>query len=188
MATLALSSSHRRELRTLTGLAEADLAKIWREFNTAEAAREGLMDVLPQLVSIYGAAAATLASDYYDELRDAAEVGGSFRAIPAVPAGVERTDVLARFAVGPLFQASQDWASALVLAQGGLQRTIANADRLTVTGSSVQDRRARGWRRTGKGDCEFCSMLLSRGAVYTEATADFRAHDHCGCAAEPVFA
>jgi hypothetical protein len=30
-------------------------------------------------------------------------------------------------------------------------------------------------------------MLADRGAVYSEATADFAAHDHCGCSAEPVY-
>jgi hypothetical protein len=28
-------------------------------------------------------------------------------------------------------------------------------------------------------------MLLGRGGVYTEATADFESHDHCGCWSEP---
>jgi hypothetical protein len=36
--------------------------------------------------------------------------------------------------------------------------------------------------------CDFCEMLADRGAVYGEASADFEAHDHCSCSAEPVFA
>lgn len=183
----ALSNAHRRELRALTGLAERDLAALWRQFDTAKAARDALMDVLPRLVAIYGTAAATLAADYFDEARDAAAVAGTFRAIPSEPAAPGSLEVLARVAVGPLFGAKPDFTSALVLAKGGLQRHVANADRLTVVTASVQDRRARGWRRVGTGRCDFCQMLLSRGAVYTEATADFEAHDHCGCTAEPAF-
>jgi len=186
MAT-ALSSKHRRDLRALTGLAERDLATLWRQFDTADQARQALMDLLPRLVSIYGAAAATLAADYFDDMRDVAGVKGRFQAIPAETADPGKLDVLARVAVGPLFGPAPDFTSALVLARGGLQRHIANADRQTMATSSVEDRHARGWQRVGTGRCDFCQMLLGRGAVYTEATADFAAHDHCGCTAEPVF-
>src|SRR5690348_2329597 len=128
----ALSSAHRRELRALTGLAERDLAALWRQFDTAKAARDALMDILPRLVAIYGTAAATLAADYFDEARDAAAVAGTFRAIPAEPASPAALEVLAGVAVGPLFGPAPDFASALTLARGGLQRHVANADRLTV--------------------------------------------------------
>jgi hypothetical protein len=30
-------------------------------------------------------------------------------------------------------------------------------------------------------------MLIARGAVYTEVTADFASHDHCNCSAVPAF-
>jgi hypothetical protein len=30
-------------------------------------------------------------------------------------------------------------------------------------------------------------MLIGRGAVYSEATADFQSHDHCNCQAEPAW-
>lgn len=47
------------------------------------------------------------------------------------------------------------------------------------------DPKARGWRRVASGRaCSFCLMLASRGVVYREDTADFQAHDHCGCSAE----
>lgn len=149
-------------------------------------AREALSDVLPSLVDVYGAAAATLAADWYDDLRDKAGARGRFTAIPAEvdDAGA---DVLARWGVAPLFDAKPDWSAAQVLIQGGLQRRIANMSRLTVTGSATADPGARGWRRVGVGGCAFCRMLLGRGAVYTEATADFLSHDHCNCQAEPAF-
>ncbi|HEY5420361.1 MAG TPA: hypothetical protein VIL10_06475, partial [Marmoricola sp.] len=101
--------------------------------------------------------------------------------------GESGADVLARWGVAPLFAAEPDWASARVLIAGGLQRRIANASRLTVTRSAVEDRAARGWQRVGVGGCDFCAMLLGRGAVYSEESADFEAHDHCRCLAEPAF-
>jgi hypothetical protein len=30
-------------------------------------------------------------------------------------------------------------------------------------------------------------MLAGRGSVYSADTAEFEAHDHCGCSAEPVY-
>jgi len=160
---------------------------LFRQFDAAEAARDGLMDVLPTLVGVYGDAAVSLSADWYDELRDSSGARGRFRAVPADLPNRGRTDALARWAVSPLFAAEPDFATALVKASGGLQRIIANADRDTVRLSSVQDRGARGWARAGAGQCDFCQMLIGRGAVYTEATADFESHDHCGCVAVPEF-
>jgi len=183
-----LTAAHRRDLAELTGLAQKDLTLIWREFNTATATRDGLIELLPRLVSIYGSAASTLGADWYDEMRAAAKVKGRFRAIPAELPDIGRTDALARWGVTPLFQAESDFASALTLVAGGLQRIVSNADRESVTGSSVADPRAQGWQRVGSGaSCEFCSMLIDRGDVYSEASADFLTHDHCNCGAEPVF-
>lgn len=182
-----LTAAHRRDLAELTGLAQNDLSLIWATFNTATAARDGLIKLLPRLVAIYGSAAATLGADWYDEMRAAAVVKGRFRAIPVELPDDGRTDALARWGVSPLFKAEPDFTSALTLVSGGLQRIVSNADRESVTRSSVADPKARGWQRVGAGECDFCDMLIGRGAVYSEATADFESHDHCKCSAEPVF-
>lgn len=179
--------AHRADLAELARLSENDLAIMFRRFDSADAARQGLMDLLPQLIDLYGSAAATLGADWYDDLRDAKAVRGRFRAIPAELPGRDRTDALARWGIGPLFRDEPDWAIALSNVAGGLQRIIVNADRQTVMTSSVQDRGARGWQREGVGQCEFCRMLIDRGAVYTEATADFDCHDRCGCIGVPAF-
>lgn len=180
-------AEHRRDLAALVGIAENDLRLLFREFDTAEAARDGLRDVLPRMVAIYGSAAATLGADWYDDLRDAAEVRGRFRAIPAELPDTGRTDALAGWAVAPMFQPEPEPGTALTKVAGGLQRIIANAHRDTIRISSIADRAARGWARGGTGNCDFCAMLIGRGAVYTEATADFESHDHCGCIAVPSF-
>jgi len=182
-----LTAAHRRDLAELTGLAQNDLTLIWREFNTATVARDGLIEVLPRLVSIYGSAASTLGADWYDEMRAAAKVKGRFRAIPAELPDIGRTDALARWGVSPLFQAESDFASALTLVGGGLQRIIADTDRQSVIGSLRDDPQAAGWERETAGGCDFCVMLAGRGAVYSADTADFSSHDHCRCTAVPIF-
>jgi hypothetical protein len=187
MALSLAARQHRRDLAELARLAESDLAIVFRQFDAAEAVRDGLRDILPRLMQVYGSAAITLAADWYDDLRDEAEVPGSFRAIPADLPDEGRTDALARWAVTPLFAANPSPEIALSKATGGLQRIIYNADRDTVTTSSIQDRRARGWRREGSGDCDLCKLLLGRGAVYSEATSQFETHDRCACVGVPDF-
>lgn len=70
-------------------------------------------------------------------------------------------------------------ASGLVLAGG----------RQTILRTTAEDPASSGrWRRVpGPDACPFCQMLADRGAVFRDDTADFSAHDHCGCSAEPEF-
>lgn len=173
----------RNRVAGLTRLAAGDLAGLWRRLERAVDAEEALRDILPALIDTYGAAAATVASDWYDDLRDKTEVRGRFRAIPAdVP------DPGAQALVGWALAEAADVTSFQTLIEGGLQRRIANFSRFTVMGSSVADPAADGWQRVGSGDsCPFCRMLIARGSVYSEASADFGAHDHDDCQAAPAF-
>lgn len=179
------------QLRNAVGglavLAARDLRAIFRQVESAVEARDALRDLLPDLTRTYGAAAAVLAADYYDDLREREGARGQFRAIPA-DTGDAGADELARWGVGPLFQDEPNWTGALALVAGGLQRRIANASRATVIESTIADPGADGWQRVvSPGSCEFCRMLSGNGTVYSEATADFGAHDDCNCGAVPAF-
>lgn len=60
-------------------------------------------------------------------------------------------------------------------------RHALNGGRQTIDEYVASDRRA-GWRRvTASTACSFCSLLAGRGAVYSEATVGFQAHDGCNC-------
>lgn len=179
---MATPDSLRRAERELTRLAANDLAALWRQVSNFAEARVALADALPALVDTYGQAAAAVAADWYDEARAAAEVSGSFRALPASISD-PGADVLAGWAASK----GTDLAAIQELALGGMQRRILNFSRQTVMGSSLADPSADGWQRIGTGECDFCAMLVGRGAVYSEASADFASHDHCHCAAVPAF-
>lgn len=183
---MATPQALRTAITDLAVLAGNDLDALWRQVQTPEQAREALEDVLPDLVATYSLASATLSADWYDEARDLVDAKGRFTAIPA-DLGDQGAAVLARWGIGPLFQGEPDWRRAQVQVQGGLQLRIANASRYTVAGSSIADPTADGWMRQGSGSCAFCAMLIGRGAVYSEAGADFAAHDHCNCSAVPAF-
>lgn len=182
MSTVTVAE-HRRNIAELSRLAALDIGVIMSRHRDAELTRDRLIELLPLLAATYGAAAATLGADWYDDLRDAAAIRGRFRAIPAEPAGPERTDVLARWGVGPLFSAEPDVTTATSNLAGGMQQVIADADRQTVTVSSAEDPAARGWERViGGGACTYCASLA--GAF---TSADFKSHTSCGCTAAPIF-
>lgn len=167
-------------------LAARDVAAVWAQIQTAQQAREVLQDVLPDLTASYALAAASLAADWYDDLREEADVAGRFTAIVADLDDLG-ADVLARWGIEPLFAAEPDWQAAQTLIDGGMQRRITNAARDTITDSTAADPAAVGWQRVGNGECGFCAMLIARGALYTEATVTFGAHDHCKCMAVPAW-
>ena len=176
----------RADLAQLTDLASNDLAIVWRDLRTPEDAEAALRDIVPGLVGVYGAAAGSLAADWYDDLRDARGVPRRFRAIvPEVPD--PGAGALAGFAAGPLYQREPDWETALSKAAGGVQLRVANMSRATVTGSTAQDPQATGWQRVGGGSktCEFCDMLIGR--IYPAKTREFEAHDRDQCGAMPVW-
>lgn len=186
MPTLEQLKAHSADLDTLVGLAVRDLDAIWARFTSAEMARDGLMDVLPELIDVYGSSATALGADWYDELRDQADVKGRFPAVVAPLPDREPSQVLARWAVGPLFAKEPDWVAAKSLVDGGLEKTIADLDRETITTSAVKDPQATGWKRVGSGSCGFCSMLIGRGAVYREGSR-FASHNNCHCSCVPAF-
>lgn len=71
---------------------------------------------------------------------------------------------------------------------GAAKRLILNGARGTILDATRRDKRSGRWQRVGDGStCAFCQMLIDRGAVYSEDSGDFQAHDHCGCSAEPLF-
>lgn len=181
MAVLAVAPL-RDGLTALTVLAARDLNALYRRITTAAAAGEALNDLLPAIISTYGAAAATLAADWYEEQRDKLGITGRFRAIPADPG-----DGGAHALVGWALATAVDDETFRTLIDGGTQRRIAAYSRQTITDSAIGDPRADGWQRQGAGECAFCAMLIGRGAVYSEASADFASHDHCRCVAVPAF-
>ncbi len=65
-------------------------------------------------------------------------------------------------------------------------RHALNGGRQTITDTVALDQAATGWARVTSGNaCKFCSMLAGRGAVYSEQSVGFEAHDGCSCSAEP---
>ena len=171
-------------LSSLLRMARADLGEVLSAvpLDDSAAVADAIYTHVPLIADRYGLAAGALAADWYEEMREAAEVRGTFAPILGELPGQGRWGALANWA------ASKDDIEALVA--GGLQRTILDVYRQTVMRSAISDPRADGWARFaggGDGSCGFCMMLISRGAVYSKSTARFGSHDNCNCMAGPVW-
>jgi hypothetical protein len=176
------TSPLRSGVATLTRGLNNDLTVLWGRGNTPQQIEAALHDVLPALIDRYGIAAASLAAQWYDNLRERLQVPKAFTAPPAdVP------DSGGHALIGWAGDTATDYATFQTLIAGGAQRRVANFARQTVMGASLEDPQAQGWQRESNGGCEFCDMLAARGAVYSEASADFASHDHCNCYAVPEF-
>lgn len=172
-------------LESLSALALADLRNIWQlSPSDLEAAFFGLF---PDVLGTWAEASAAAAADWYDEVRDSAEISGRFSAI-VEPLGDLGAYALAGWATEPLKLPQPDVLSAKSRLEDGFQKRLVNSANLTVTGSAKADPKARGYmRRTRPGACRFCVMVASRGAVYTQQSARFACHGHCFCEAVPAW-
>lgn len=192
-----LDSEFRREQQKLNRDAARRLAELFPALNLADIDRTapGWALAVEQSTAQHYAMSQSLAHRYYEASRGAAgyldEVsfvlprmdGGKLRASLTYKGPYAAKKMLSRGAVADqvarlLFGTTS--GIALRHGQAGARDTI-------VTASNA-DTKCYGWRRlTSSGACDFCLFLADRGAVYREETADFGAHDSCGCTAAPVF-
>lgn len=194
MAQRTASRAFRAAQSDLATLALRDLVSFWRTLDLADAdgVRRAIEGFLPDLVQTYGEIGASLAADFYEELRDGSpDVRRIYRAtMPDEVVRLPQAQASARWALGPLFGQGDNPgpAQALTNLSGVTRRLTLAPARTTVRENAARDPEAIGWRRIGDGDsCRFCRMLIGRGEVYSADTARFGAHDRCGCMAEPAW-
>lgn len=176
---------------TQVGLQE--LADLWPKLNLTRpnGLALPLSTILAEVADHYGAAAATLAADWYEESRVSAGFTDSFSVAPAALPEASRFAALARWGVAPLFGSNPDPTAALSRVSGGLQRIILGQARDTTVGAIGEDPANPTYARHASANaCAFCALVASRGAVYTsEASAGLgtRYHDDCHCTVVEVF-
>lgn len=184
---MATTAQLRNAIRNLSRRANDDIQIALRRIDNPELTRRQLDELLPALIQAYGAAAATVAAEWYDERRAEKRIRGRFRAQPSGLRNGGGGEALAGYSTAVLLREDPDVSRFRTLLAGGIQLRLANAARDTIMDASIGDSQSRGWQREADGGCEFCQMLASRGAVYSDATVDFGAHDNCNCVAVPAF-
>lgn len=127
--------------------------------------RDALVEALPDVIAPYGDAAGMVSAEWYMELRGLANVPENFEAVTDISTSREQSEVLARYAVSPLF--GQSTSTVLALLSGGVQRLITNVGRDTIFDNIDLDPVRTTWARVPRpGCCTFCGLMASRGAVY----------------------
>lgn len=150
------------------------------------AIRNELMQVLPSLVDYYGEAAATVAGDWYEMVRDVENIPTKqrFRSELVIPDRLKEIEGTVERAASALF--TDDPEAFLRSVRGPIGRYVIDASRATVIENTQNDPQASGWQRiTRPGSCDFCRFLAGRGGVYKATTARFASHNDCNCAAAP---
>lgn len=168
-------------------LMRKDLDAFWAGLDKRRpaVARDALLEFLPLLTDTYGDMAATVAADWYDDLREAAQVPGPpFRASPADLVPEEVVQQRARFGAQHLWTPNPE--QTLTFLSSAMSGYVLQPGRETIARSADRDPKASGWQRIARPDgCGFCRMLAQRGAVYKWSSVDFGAHDDCNCASAP---
>lgn len=193
----SLAQAHRLQQLAVRAETLRQATRIWPAFDIADIDRtwRPVQESLTALVWLRHRDSSMVAARYYRTARTVAGVAGAAPIRLAVPPPLEQLAVSLTHvgpvgakrlvALGRRDAAEQTFVKVL----GTVGRLVLNGGRETLTATIQADRRARGFERVTSGNaCDFCSMLADRGAVYSEDTADFEAHDHCSCSAEPVFA
>lgn len=181
----------RTELGLVTAAASVEFAQLVAS-TPSDRVVSLLFEAAPAIVSAYTPASAALGLDWYDELRDAAKVPSQFRPLAVTPLREEYLATTVAWATEALRGADtaedveREIDAAMELLMPRLEREIAAAMRETVVDNTDRDPDAVGWQRYARpGACKFCTMLVGRGAVFTESTARFAAHRNCHCVAGP---
>jgi hypothetical protein len=193
-----LTARHRGQQLLVRRATVAQLNRLWPALDWArlDATYPAFAVMVARMVTVNRQTSAGLASQYLRAFRKANGIPGEVKAVFAAPLVVEQlsaslhtTSVAAvKSAAGRGVPAEVAMSAARNYTAGAMARLVLNAGRETTTLTIADDPRARGYQRVlGGGGCDFCQMLAGRGAVYGEQSADFEAHDHCGCTAEPVY-
>lgn len=140
--------------RLLAGLADMDPAvKV-----------EALMDLLPELGNMYGSASSIVSAEFFDELMQIQEV----RKPIAPESFVEMPPSYWHSLVGwGTSEGVIDWSKL----SGGLTRRLSEISADTMIGNAELQGNLSAQRVPRVGCCAFCSMLASRGAVYSAESA-----------------
>ena len=89
----------------LSGRAKRDLERYWASLDLSrpERVRDGLLEFVPVVTTVYGDATATAAADWYDELRATEGVTGRYAASVAAPVVADQVQARVRYGARHLF-------------------------------------------------------------------------------------
>ena len=171
--------------------AKRDLTAFFNSLDLSrpEAARDALLQLLPAVTERYGNVAATLAANFYDELRAEARVAGRFSAPMAANVDPDAPTGTVRRLAGYLFTDSPTaMLPGLLLAAS---KYVLQPGRTTIVQAAHADPRRPRYARVpgGPDPCAFCQVMASRGFKYASAQSageenDYHGDCHCTVVAD----
>lgn len=190
------TGQYRRGLLVLEGTTIRQLAAVWTLLDSRRvvATTDTWVTAALAIVAAQHARSVELAAAYFQAFRRA-EVGVPYFAPLPIPTFNRQAAATSLIVSGPVrmrkatpaTHAQLERIAQVEVGRAGSRHAL-NGGRELVRQASLADPRARGWGRVTSGKaCKFCSMLAGRGAVYSEATVDFQAHDGCHCTAQPAY-
>lgn len=192
MATNAAVRQFRRAQSDIVQLAERELDAFWRTLDKDNpiAAVRALELFMPDVIQAYGEIGAAVAMDFYDELRDNAQIRGAYRAVLGDAIPIEQARASTRWAAGPFFKGDSDPQQVLSNLTLVTDRYVKQQARNTITVNALRDPAQVRYARVPTGDktCAFCLAMASRGAVYAnETSASNTYHGGCDCVPTPIW-
>jgi hypothetical protein len=191
---LVLASSERSVQLAIRAQLLRDVVKLWPMLDAKRLAETwpGWIRAMTLLVTSYHGQSAAAASRFYRAARThAIDSPTPSRLIRLAPKPSEEwlTRAFGYSGPGMLQRDRVRPNTALSTTLGTAARITMDGARTTVLETVKADPVAVGWFRLTDGDpCPFCALLASRGIEYkSEQSADFKAHNDCGCSAVPAF-
>lgn len=179
---------YRQANKELSRLVKRDLTAFFASLNLGrpEAARDALLEFLPLLTAQYGDIAASVAAEFYEEMRASQGARGSFTALGAASVPSEAVEARVRSAAAHL------WTPTPEAMLGGLllaaDKFVKQPGRATIAANAKRE--GVRWARVPSGakTCSWCLILASRDAVYSSKKAAVGAdgdhyHGDCDCQA-----
>ena len=162
---------------TLSGLSTAalgDLQQLLRslEGESPDRTKSVLFEAFPEVFNPYAAATSAVSATFYEEVRNHANVSGSFDAgaLDSVDSG--RWNALVGFGTQPRMLEQGAMTLMFSILSGGLTSILSEMAGDTIYGNAQNERVTVGFQRVPKpGCCSFCGMLASRGASYSSEAA-----------------
>lgn len=134
---------------------------------------DALASILPNLTYPYAAAIVEVTTEFYMADREAAGMKSRFQPDAAVLPDDARLSALAGYGASVLYEEPAAIGSLLERMSGGLQRALFDVERDTTWELAASDPEPVRYQRmtTSREPCDFCQMLASRGAVYSDKSA-----------------
>lgn len=193
-----LTEGHRLAQANLRKLAVTQLAALWGllEPDRLDESTPGWITANTALVGALRRQSAVLAGGYLQLFREAETGDGDVTQMLAdVPPESVSTSlavtgpIAVKTLIGRGVPRPAAYNKAFAFMSGAATRHILDGGRQTLIDTASADPHALGWSRVTDGSpCAFCALVAGRGPVFhAESSADFEAHDGCGCTAEPIY-